>query len=213
MSFVLELTLFDYVLSDSTDNTNFVTKEEAIKLFEFFKNCNLFNWNDVNNNCEARSEAICILLNAWQIPNYKAWVFSGAYLKKHIGGLKQYWNYHVAAMIQVKEENEIVNYVIDPATSNTLQTIKNWAANVTEYSHSYHLIKSSDFYIFSNTKITNYNWHKRDKQNSKWTIQGLAGINGLSAKGKSQLCFNKKKIKQTLQRLKALKAVNPLATS
>jgi Glutaminase len=210
MDFVLELTLFDYALSDATEPNNLVGKETAEQLFEYFKNSTLFNWNKSHNHCESRAEAICILLNSWKIPNYKAWVFSGAFLKNHIGGLKQHWNYHVAAMLQVQENNQIVHYVIDPATSNTLQTIKSWAENVTEYSHSYYLIKQSDYYIFSSKKISKTNWHIRNKQNSKWTVQGLASISALSAKGKAQLCFNKKILTNKLQALDVAKRNNPL---
>ncbi len=192
MDEVLVPTLFDYLLSDTTHTDASVTKEEAEKLFAFFQNHPLFKWHDVHNNCEARADAICVLLDAWSIPNYKGWVFSGAFLRNHIGGLKQLWNYHVAALLQVKEEDRITFYVIDPATSRQLQTLYDWAAAVTAYPHSYHLIKST-----------------RDKQNGKWMVQGLAGINAVSPVGKARLCFNKNRIKTTEERLKKLKATKP----
>ena len=184
-------TLFDYSLTDGTATTETITKEEAEKLFTFFANCTLFKWHDVHNNCEARADAVCRLLEAWHIPTCKAWVFSGYFLRKHIGGLKQLWNYHVAAALPVKEESGIVYYIIDPSVCSNLQTMYNWAAEVTAYPHSYHFIKPSEYYIFPSGKIGKDNWHARDKQNSKWMIQGLAGVNGVSAKGKAQLCFNK----------------------
>lgn len=203
-------TLFDYALSDLTHPDRSVTIAEAETLFSFFHTCPLFKWHDVHNNCEARADAVCLLLDAWGIPNYKGWVFSGAFLRNHIGGLKQYWNYHVAALLQVKDGHELRYYVIDPATAPNLQPIYSWAESITEYPHSYHLIKEADQYIFPGGIIQKDNWHKRDKQNRKWTIQGLSGINGVSSTGKAQLCFNKNRIKATAVKFAALQKNNPL---
>lgn len=202
-------TLFDYSLADITAPEKTVSKEEAEKLFSFFQTCDLFKWHDVHNNCEARADAVCRILDAWGIPNYKAWVFSGAFLRKHIGGLKQLWNYHVAPAVQVKEGNEPVFFVIDPSIADALQTIYNWAAAITAYPHSYHFIKSAAYYIFPSGKIQHDNWHARDQQNSKWMIQGLAAVNGVSAKGKAQLCFNKNRIANTANKLAALQKNTP----
>ncbi|MEQ1797714.1 MAG: protein-glutamine glutaminase family protein [Lacibacter sp.] len=203
-------TLFEYVLSDATAVDQTVTKTDAEKLFQFFKNCPLFKWGDTHNNCEARAEAVCVLLDEWHVPNYKGWVFSGAFLKNHVGGLKQLWNYHVATMLQVMEDGEMKHYIIDPATGSNLQTINDWAANVTDYPHSYHLVKTADNYIFPTGRIFKDNWHKRNKQNRKWLIQGLAGINGVSSTGKAQLCFRKNKVKLTAARFSGLRSENPL---
>ena len=210
MTEIILPTLFEYAISDAVDPKKTITLSKAEKLFLFFKNCPIFNWTDVHNNCEARAEAVCVLLDKWQIPNYKGWVFSGAFLKNHIGGLKQLWNYHVAALLPVLENGQLQFYMIDPATSDTLQTLDNWAEKVTEYPHSYHIIKLAEYYIFPSGKILKYNWFKRDKQNQKWTIQGLASINGLSGTGKAQLCFRKKKIAITAKTFKNLMHQNPL---
>ena len=40
-------------------------------------------------------------------------------------------------------------------------------------------------------------------------IQGLAGVNGVSAKGKAQLCFNKNRVSNTLRKFTALQKNNP----
>jgi Glutaminase len=198
-------TLFDYQLSDITDSSKTVSKQQANALMQYFAAKPLFNWSKTNNGCEARADAICVLLQQWDIPHYKAWVFSGKYLKNHLGGLKQNWNYHVAALLQVMEEGELVNYIIDPATAAELQTLFNWAANITDYAHSYQLIKEPHWYIFSHKKITAHNWNSRNRQNRKWMIQGLAGINGLSAKGRAALVFNKSRIKKTAMAFEKLK--------
>jgi hypothetical protein len=210
MDEVLLPTLFEYVLSDAIDPQKSVTKSDAEKLFTFFKNCSLFKWGDTHNNCEARAEAVCLLLDEWMVPNYKGWVFSGAFLKNHIGGLKQLWNYHVAALVQVKENDELKFYIMDPATSNHLISINEWAGNVTDYPHSYHFIKDAGNYIFPSGRIFKDNWHQRNKQNRKWMIQGLAGINGLTSTGKAQLCFRKQKLKRTAERFLELNKGNPL---
>jgi Glutaminase len=197
-------TLFDYLLTDVIVPVNSVSKEEAEKLFTFFQTNSLFKWHDVHNNCEARADAVCRLLDAWNIPNYKAWIFGGAFLRNHIGGLKQSWNYHVAALLPVMEADTIVFYVIDPSIFNRLQTMYDWATEITAYPHSYHFIKSGEYYIFPSGKISQDNWHKRNRQNNKWFIQGLAGINGVSPVGKAQLIFNRNRIANTVKKFTAL---------
>jgi Glutaminase len=202
-------TLFEYQLSDITDSSKTVSKQQAGAIMQFFAAQPLFTWTKSNNGCEARADAVCLLLQQWDIPHYKAWVFSGKYLKNHLGGLKQNWNYHVAALLQVMEAGEIVHYIIDPATSQELQTLYNWAANITDFAHSYQLIKEPHWYIFAGNKITAYNWNSRNRQNRKWMIQGLAGINGLSAKGRAALVFNKSRIKKTAMAFEKLKQQQP----
>jgi hypothetical protein len=203
-------TLFDHALSDSIQPGDFVSRADAEHLFSFFKEHPLFNWKDNHNGCEAKADAVCVLLNEWHIPHYKAWVFSGSFLKNHIGGLKQNWNYHVAALLPVKENGQLVFYIIDPATGNNLQVMDEWAGGITAYPHSYHFIRLPHWYIFHRKKITAHNWHRRNRQNRKWMIQGLAGINGLNPIGKAQLCFNKGRLKNTAAALDQLKKQSPL---
>ncbi len=187
-------TLFEHNLSDEIKTGQAATKNQAEKLFEFFKNCTIFRWKDANNDCEDRANAICMLLDEWQIPNFKGWVFSGAFLKKEAGGLTNLWNYHVAALIPVKENNELLFYIIDPATCPNLETIADWANRITDDPYSYHLIKSGSYYIFKPGNIQRDNWYKRNKRNFNWTMQGLAGINGVSNTGRAQLAFRKHKV-------------------
>ncbi len=175
----------------------------------FFAAHPLFNSTKSHNGCEARADAICVLLQHWGIPCYKAWVFSGNYLKKHVGGLKKNWKFHVAAMVQVLEDVNLIQYIIDPATSTALQTMYNWAAEVTDYPHSYHFIKEAQWYIFSDKKITQNNWNSRNRQNRKWMVQRLAGINGLDAKGKAALVFNKRRIQNTMTAFEKIKRTGP----
>lgn len=201
--------LFDYSLTDATDAQQSVSWETANALFAFFKNCPLFKWHDVNNNCEARAEAVCLLLEAWNVPHYKAWVFSGSFLKNHVGGLKQQWNYHVAALLQVRLNNETFFYSIDPSVATDLVSVFDWADGVTEYPHSYYFIKDPQHYIFSSSKIKKDNWHKRNRQNKKWTFQGLAGINGVTKTGKAQLCFQKRRIKVVEEKFQLCKKMKP----
>jgi hypothetical protein len=201
-------TLFAQSLSDDIATDKVITRELAEQLFHYFKNCKTFRWSDANNDCEDRANAICILLDEWKIPNAKGWVFSG-YVFKKIGYLKNLWVYHVAAMLPVLEENVVRFYMIDPATSGTLVTIEEWAANVTDNPHSYYAIKKGSYYIFPSVNIKKTNWYERNKRNYNWTLQGLAGINGVSSKGKAQLRFNKRKVKRTEQVFKELKKTPP----
>ena len=188
---------------------NYISKKEAELLFRFFKKCKTFRWQDANNDCEDRANAICLLLDEWQIPNRKGWVFSG-YVFNKIGYLKNLWKYHVAAAVPVLDNEQIVYYIIDPSTNGHLTTIEEWAANVTDNPHSYYLIKKGEFYIFNAKKIEKNNWHKRNKGNYNWTMQGLSGINGVSSKGKAQLAFAKNRVRNTIKDFNELRYKNPL---
>ena len=202
-------TIYEPMLSDIVLDTKTISKEEAEKIFGFFKNNKLFRWSDASNDCEDRANAICILLNEWQIPNYKGWVFGGAYLKRQEGSLMNLWNYHVAAALPVTENSEVVFYIIDPATSDVLEPVAAWAEKVTHMACSYYLIKDSSYYIFPACKLFRDNWNRQNNQNFKWTIQGLAGINGVSKQGQGALVFNKHRIKNAEKKFRKLKYRKP----
>lgn len=202
-------TLFDNSLSDEIKTYNSISKAGAEKLFTFFKECKTFRWQDANNDCEDRANAICLLLDEWKIPNAKGWVFSG-YVFHKIGYLKNLWKYHVAATVPVMENEEVTYYIIDPATNEHITTVADWAADVTDNPHSYYLIKKGEYYIFNEKKIKKDNWYKRNKGNYNWTMQGLSGINGISSKGKAQLAFLKNKVRKTKKDFSELKNQNPL---
>ena len=202
-------TIFYNKLADELSDDKTITKTKAEEIFSFFKNCDLFRWQDANNDCEDRANAICILLDKWNIPNYKGWIFSGYFLKKNLGSLQNGWKYHVAALLPVKENDTTEYYIIDPATSQNLITISEWATKITAGETSFHFIKHGVYYIFPIYKIEEKEWHKRDKRNHRWTMQGLGGINGLSAKGKSQLAFNKNRVTATMQRFKKIMHQSP----
>lgn len=192
-----EKTLFEYYLSDEISLYNVLTIEQANKIFHFFQHHWLFKWADAHNDCEDRANAICILLDQWRIPNYKGWVFSGNFLKGEQGSLIKSWNYHVAAVVPVGIDNVVYHYVIDPATLIQTETIDFWAANVTEFPYSYYLVKYGNYYIFPAEFIQRDNWHWRDSENLRWTIEGLAGINGVAPDGEFYISTNKKIIEQT----------------
>lgn len=203
-------TIFYDALGDDLSTLKTISKTRAEEIFTFFNNCNLFRWQDDNNDCEDRANAICMMLDKWEIPNYKGWVLSGFFLKKDMGSLTNAWKYHVTALLPVQENNEVVYYIIDPATSAVLITIESWASHITDVPYSYHFIKQGTWYIFPDRKIEKDNWHKRNKRNHRWTMQGLSGINGVSCMGKAQLAFNKGKVKFTEDRFKKLVAEKPL---
>jgi hypothetical protein len=110
-------------------------------------------------------------------------------------------------MLPVKEQaTDILEYyVIDPAHASSLQKIVDWANVITKQDFSYHLIKTGYTYIFPTGIISKENWHYRNKQNFKWTIQGLAGINGVSNTGKAAVTFKKYKIRRTLKSFTQMK--------
>jgi hypothetical protein len=204
--------LFDGELSNVDFQRNTIPKKQAEELFTFFKQHSLFNWKDANNGCEGRADAVCVLLDEWGVPNYKGWVFGGAYLKNHIGELKQNWKYHVAAVLAVEEDKHVIDYVIDPSTANSLQRIDDWAMTITLVPHSYYSIRHAHEYIFPSKDISNSKWNDRNKQNRKWMIQCLAGINGLTAPGRAALSFQKTRLKNTALAFEKLKIEKPSFT-
>lgn len=202
-------TIFNHALSDELSDGKHISKQQADSIFNFFKQSKLFRWQDANNDCEDRANAICMLLDAWNIPNYKGWVFSGYFHNKESGSLANTWNYHVAALLPVSEHNQVNCYIIDPATVDSLATIDYWASNITAIPYSYYFIKQSHYYIFPGKKIEKDNWYKRNKRNYRWTMQGLSGINGVSSIGKAQLSFKKERVKAAQRAFTALKHNKP----
>jgi hypothetical protein len=203
-------TIYNILLSDGVPTENFFDKEKATRLFDFFKQHPLFRWQDANNDCEDRANAICLLLDEWGLPNYKGWVFGSNFLSKENGYLINNWKYHVAAIIPVKDEEQINFYVIDPATLRSIDTILEWATSITDIPFSHYVIKWGYYYIFPEGNIQRDNWHKRNRQNYKWTIQGLAGINGVMKTGRAEIIFNKNRIKNTEKRFGELLKNKPL---
>ncbi|MET0393231.1 MAG: protein-glutamine glutaminase family protein [Chitinophagaceae bacterium] len=202
--------LFDYLLSDVGFPRHTMSREQANKLFDYFRQHPLFNWKNANNGCEGRADAVCVLLDEWKIPNHKGWAFGGSYLKKnHVGELKQNWKYHVAPVLPVEEEGQIRFYILDPATADSLQLIGEWAAAITLVPHSYYFIRQSHWYIFPAQNIGTSKWNTRNRQNRKWMIQCLAGINGLTAAGKARLCFHKPLLKNIAASFEKVKRDKP----
>ena len=186
-----------------------LSRAQADELFAFFAQHKLFNWKAANNGCEGRADAICVLLDEWGIPNYKGWAFGGAFLKKHAGELIQNWGYHVAPVLPVDEDGEIRYYILDPATGQGIQRIEDWAAALTLQPHSYYCIRQAHWYIFPAKDISKADWNSRNRQNRKWMIQALAGINGLTPAGKARLVFNKARIKATLLAFERARKMKP----
>jgi hypothetical protein len=197
-------TKFDGELSDLIEMGNGVSMAAAEQLFHYFKHCPVFRWQDCNNDCEDRANALCMLLEKWHIPNCKGWVFGGMFLKRGMGSLTNNWNYHVAATIPVNIDGIMHFYVLDPAMLASIQPLAVWADAVTDQPDSYYMVKQSRYYIFPPANICKDNWFERDRRNFKWTMQGLAGINGVSKTGKAQLVFNKAKVQQAEKSFKQL---------
>ena len=207
--FVLVPALYDFLLSDVEASAGTVSKEKAEQLFRLFEHHPLFSWHNSHNGCEGRADAVCVLLDHWGIPNSKAWVFGGAFLRNHIGGLKQNWNYHVAPVLAVEENGQRNYYVLDPSTTTSLTPVEEWAAAITLFPHSYYCIRQAHWYVFPSKKIRSQPWHTRNRQNRKWMIQCLASVNSLTAIGKAALCFNKGRLHNKALAFEQLKRMKP----
>lgn len=197
-------TIYNILLSDGVPQDISITKEKAGAVFSFFKNHPLFRWGDANNDCEDRANAICMLLDEWGVPNYKGWVFGSNFLTNENGCLVNNWKYHVATIVPVQDNDGLNFYVIDPAILKSTSTILEWATNITDVPFSHYLIKWNHYYIFPERNIQRDNWHEQNSQNYKWTMQGLAGINGVEKKGKAEIVFNKNRIRNTKKRFNEL---------
>lgn len=210
MDIINKKSVFDPQLSDNWMGSVGLSLDQATQVNHYFAKHPLFNWRDIHN-CEDRAEAISILLTHWQIPHFKAWVFSGYFLNRNMGSLKNKWNYHVAVMLPIAEEATILAKVIDPTHSENLENMEEWANTVTLDAQSHYLVKQGHIYIFPVGQIRNENWHHRNRQNYKWTMQGLAGINGVSTKGKAAVTFNKFRIANTMKAFQQLQKHKPFA--
>ena len=209
MSLQFQNTVFDPTLTVAEVKNSNLSKEKGKALFQFFRDHPLFRWQDANNDCEDRANAICMTLDSWNIANYKGWVFSESLLNRGTSCLRNNWSYHVAAMIAIAEGEGLRFYIIDPATLTSLEAIEHWANNATEIASSYYCITTGDTYIFTPGNITPDTWYKRNHQNYKWTLQGLAGINGVTRTGKAQLIYQKPRIKKWEQEFKILQSGKP----
>jgi hypothetical protein len=196
--------LLDHSLTEPVLLDSGLRQDQVEELFRYFQQHPLFRWRNARNDCEDRSNAICILLDHWKIPNYKAWVFTGSFLNRPEGYLRNSWNFHVAPLVAITEDNQTKGYVLDPATLQQPDTISVWADKVTETHGSVHFITSGEDYIFTPGKMEKEHWFQRNRQNYKWTIQGLSGINGVSPSGKAQLVFCKAHIATTEKEFKKL---------
>ncbi len=201
--------LFEPKLSDYIPLGKLADEKTAKLLFNYFRDTKPFKWNEANNDCEDRAEAICMLLDKWGITNCKGWVFNGFLMRKGNGLLTNDWGYHVAAMLPIMKSEELWFYVIDPATCSELTTLEDWAIKATGTGPSYFVIKRGSLYIFPTGNLYTNRWHSRNRQNHKWTMQGLAGINGPTVLGKAQLIYNKKKIANTTKAFYKLMAHRP----
>ncbi|HVF97954.1 MAG TPA: protein-glutamine glutaminase family protein [Flavisolibacter sp.] len=203
-------TEFDAFLADVPAHPNGLAKHAAQTVFDYFKSSPVFRWSDANNDCEDRANAICLLLDEWRISNCKAWVFSGDFRKAKPGTLTNTWNYHVAAALPVQTDSGILYSVIDPATSPGLIAVDQWALQITASGTSYHFIKPGAYYIFPAGIVLKDNWHRRNRRNHNWTMQGLSGINGVSTTGKAQLAFRKNRVKKTTEAFYKMKNNRPV---
>lgn len=200
------------------DESITVSLDSVKKIYDFFDKSELFQWND-KNNCEDRANAISILLDAWQIPNYKVWIFSGDFLKKKDKGLltDKYgilWKYHVAACIPVKIDNQIKYMVLDPATTDEVKDMAFWANNVTDKQFGHYFLTPANKYLWNGggRKMSQKSFYEGDVSTTlKRTMQGLAGFNEATDEGKDGMktVSGKAKIQKTEDDFNVLKNNKP----
>jgi hypothetical protein len=195
MDLPLSLTLFHYNLSADLSNVSLLEIGKVEEVFDFLKMHPLFNWSINHNFCDARAEAVSLVLTSAKIPHAKAWVMGAPFLQKGgVGGLKHYWNYHVAIALPVLVKQNLAWMVVDPSTQEAPVLLSDWAASITDYPHSYHFIKPAELFIFPEKRPAFNRWVKRSNRNFKWTMQGMLGIHALNQIGKAKLVFQKKRI-------------------
>jgi hypothetical protein len=202
--------------SVSIDEINVIEEVTAKSIYNYFKTSTLFDWSDYNN-CEDRANAIGILLDSWNLPNYKAWVFSGGFLEKDNGKLTDRygvrWKYHVAACIPIKINEKISLIVIDPSTTQEPLDVSYWANNVTDTQFGYYFITEGKKYIWKGKgkNIGKDTFFDRNSTNYEYTIQGLAGFNGLNGKHRRMMKKQqgKDKLKNTEDTFNLLKNNKP----
>jgi len=197
MMLPLSLTLFNTELSENFGGIKCMEGHIAGEIYSFLKTNSLFNWKLNHNFCEARAEAVSLLLDAAKIPHVKCWVMGAAFLKwGYVGALKNNWNYHVAIALPVENGLKVDWMVVDPSAANGPLLVEDWAASITLYPHSYYFLKDPGYYIFPGNQLFKKGWHKRRQRNFRWAMQGLIGISSLSYIGKAMLTFKKRQIRE-----------------
>ncbi len=200
-----------------------IDRNAAGRIFDLFKDSKLFGWKD-GNNCEDRANAVSLVLDSWGIPNMKVWIFSGDFLDRGEGRLMTVndpqnenksitWKFHVASALPYKQDNEIKFVVLDPAILSTAGDVDTWAQTVTVAGPSYYFLTTNKNYMW-NKKGRDLNmstFNRRAAVNFEWTIEGLAGYNGLNDKHKRFLNSDagRAKIRQTKEDFERLKATMP----
>lgn len=203
----LSLSLYDYFLGDSIADIEPLPPNRATQIFDWLAAQPIFAWHRQHNFCEARAEAASLLLEHAGIKHAKCWVFGAAFLRNgYVGGLLNNWNYHVAVVVPViEEEKEGIDWwILDPSTADKPVLMVEWAEAATAYAHSYHCIRHSYYFIFPDGKPYKKEWHKRNLRNYRWTIQGLAGIYSRNSIGRAKLAFCKKALSSYRQSLNKL---------
>ena len=64
------------------DRSVYLSKSDVEKIFNYFQNSSLFQWDDVHNNCEDRANAQALMLENWGVPCYKIWIYNGNKIDK-----------------------------------------------------------------------------------------------------------------------------------
>lgn len=160
--------------------TSKICKHKADTLFDIIRSSKAFDWSDKNNNCEDRANAVSLILDSWNIPNGKAWIFQGSTFDKtkfkgNLGG----YTYHVATCILVSNANSVDTFIIDPLmNSSKLLAIKEWAELIAVSPVNVYFITSNRYYQQSKVCPTP-NWKMRDEYFDD-TIDGLTRYNNFS---------------------------------
>lgn len=155
-------------------------RKKADILFNIIKRSGAFNWNDSNNNCEDRANAVSLILDSWNIPNGKAWIFQGVtFDPSNYQGTLGGYTYHVASCILVKDGDNTEYLIIDPLMNREkLQTVQDWADKIATKAMNVFILTSNKHY--QQTKVgPDLTWKERE-DHFEDTMNGLTKYNNFS---------------------------------
>lgn len=111
-----------------------ISKEKAKELFDMAKEMNDIAWKFKQDGCYARAHLMARRFEEKGIYVDKAWV-KGDLIANGKDGSKVNWNFHVAPVVYVEDENgKVEKMVIDPSIHDKPVTAIHWAENLSERS-------------------------------------------------------------------------------
>ncbi len=160
-----------------------ICQEKLDSIFQALKKSAAFDWTDEKNNCEDRANAVSLILDSWEIPNGKSWMFSGQTFDENVfNGTLGGYSYHVAGTILIRNaEGGCDTMIIDPLMNNQKALpLQEWVHALTRTQGNVYVLTRNDHY--QQTEVSAHLIWKPRAQYFQQTLEGLTRYNDYSWK-------------------------------